>query len=225
MNNVINNNEVENLFIKFIADHLNKISGLSVEEKQDILKNAIKRAGLAAVRIPDEVLIIHGMMMEGSDRQCVLIGSAYLENELTKLLTSFFIGDEKINGLFEKEQPLSSFAARIDLSYALGLIPRGVRKDLRAISRIGRIVENDSQGTGLAGDEIGSLCNDLIYDVAPVENDSARKKIIRVVMGLASMIHNSMEKKMKCVPMNDKDVGAYRKRAEKLKAEVLQDCT
>ncbi len=226
MNKVINNNKLDQKIIKFIEDSLDKMTGLSIEDKKNILKNAVKKAGISPVQIPDDILIIHNIMMEGTDRLCVLMGSAYLENELTKLLDSFFIKDDKIiNKLFEKDRPLSSFSSRIDISYSLGLIPAGVRKDLHLISKIRHIVENDSSGIGFENDEITSLCNKLIYDVAPGDDDCPRKKIIRVMMGLASMIHNSREKQKKCVPMNDKNIDVQRKKAEKLKEEILKDCT
>lgn len=226
MNKVTNNKKLDGRVLKLIEDSLDKITGLSIEEKKKILKNAVRKVGISPVQIPDDVLIIHHIMMEGTDRLCVLMGAAYLENELTKLLDSFFIKDEKIiNNLYEKDRPLSSFSSRIDIAYSLGLIPAGIREDLHGISKIRHLFENASSGTGFGDEVVASLCHHLIYDVAPVEDDDPRKKIIRVMMGLASMIHNSMEKKKTCVPMKDKDIDLHRKKAEKLKAEILKDCT
>ncbi|HEV2382975.1 MAG TPA: MltR family transcriptional regulator [Terriglobia bacterium] len=72
-----------------------------------------------------------------SDRGAVLIGSAYLEQMVERLLRAKMIGNSKVvDGLFEPHSALSTFASCTGLVYALGWIGSQMHADLSAIRKI-----------------------------------------------------------------------------------------
>lgn len=77
-------------------------------------------------------------LLQESDRGCVLVGAALIDEVLEVLLRSKLesepiIVKEVVDPLFRRNGPLSSFWGRIQLSYALGLINRGTYDDLEII--------------------------------------------------------------------------------------------
>lgn len=80
-------------------------------------------------------------LFQESDRGCVLVGAALIDEVLEVLLRSKLESEprivrEVVNPLFITNGPLSSFWARIQLSYALGLINRGTYDDLEIIRNL-----------------------------------------------------------------------------------------
>lgn len=72
-----------------------------------------------------------------TDRGCALMAAAYLDDQLAELLKSFFVDDPNIaKRLLEQAQPLGTFSARIDATYALGLISQEEHKGLHLIRKI-----------------------------------------------------------------------------------------
>lgn len=75
-----------------------------------------------------------------SDRGCVIFGTALLSESLEELLrASFRRGPEDaklIDSLFEGYAPLSTFSAKLQLAYALGILPRHLREKIELVRRI-----------------------------------------------------------------------------------------
>src|ERR1700681_1012641 len=72
-----------------------------------------------------------------SDRGCVLVAAAFLDNALEVLIRAALIDDQKaLDKLVEYPGPCATFAARSDLAYCLGLIDTATHADLRTIRRI-----------------------------------------------------------------------------------------
>jgi DNA-binding MltR family transcriptional regulator len=75
-----------------------------------------------------------------SDRGCVIFGAALLNESLEQLLRASFRRapeDVKlIDSLFEGYAPLSTFSAKLQLAYALGILPRHLREKIELVRRI-----------------------------------------------------------------------------------------
>ena len=71
-----------------------------------------------------------------SDRAAAVLGGAALDHYLAEALKGFLVSDEETNELFGKYGPLSTFAARIDMAFALGLISADLKGDFNFIRRI-----------------------------------------------------------------------------------------
>lgn len=76
-----------------------------------------------------------------SDRGCVIFSAAMLEEDLESLLRAHcpsgpILVKEVIDPLFRGYAPLSTFAAKIQVSYAFGLIPEQLYKTLNLIRKL-----------------------------------------------------------------------------------------
>ena len=72
-----------------------------------------------------------------SQRAAAVIASAYVDQELEKVLRGFFIADERAsNELLGRMRPLADFSARIEAAYALGLISESEYRNLNLIRKI-----------------------------------------------------------------------------------------
>lgn len=67
-------------------------------------------------KIEDELINV------GSDRACVIVGAALLEDVLRALLAEYFTHKADSNKLFDHSGALGTFSAKIELSFHLGLI-------------------------------------------------------------------------------------------------------
>ena len=71
-------------------------------------------------------------------RVVAIVGGALLDNILTTAILARMrpISSTMQEDLFEGYGPLSTFSAKADVGYALGLYEEDVRKDLRTLNRI-----------------------------------------------------------------------------------------
>lgn len=76
------------------------------------------------------------VVREETDRAAAVLGAAYLDSLLEQLLSHYFIHDSVVEQLLKTDGPLGTFSARINASFALGLIPPGVQRDLHLVRKI-----------------------------------------------------------------------------------------
>jgi hypothetical protein len=76
------------------------------------------------------------LMRDESDRGCALIGGAVLDEALANLLTWRFVDRKVAHTLIDSRGPLSTFAARIDVTFALGLILGDTHRCLHTVKEI-----------------------------------------------------------------------------------------
>jgi len=81
---------------------------------------------------------IHSEVVGQSDRACAIVSGSMLEAQLEQLLRKSMI-EKPPNELFSTYGPLSTFAAKIDISTAMGLISKSERSDLHRIRKIRNI--------------------------------------------------------------------------------------
>jgi DNA-binding MltR family transcriptional regulator len=58
------------------------------------------------------------------------------EKYLEEYIAKKFVDDKAVAKLFEGFGPLSTFSAKIEFAFALGLLPRHVHTDLRTIKKV-----------------------------------------------------------------------------------------
>ena len=78
-----------------------------------------------------------GEFQDETDRACAVLAAAFLDRALGELLHGFMRDDPKVRErLFGRNHPLTTFGARIDLAFALGLIGTTEHHDLDLVRKI-----------------------------------------------------------------------------------------
>lgn len=98
-----------------------------------------------------------------TDRGAALVGAALLDSRLERLLLSHMlpgkIADDLVKG---GNAPLGSFSARINATFAFGLITTKERQDLNLIRGIRNEFAHSEHGLTFADQKIVGLCSSLI---------------------------------------------------------------
>jgi len=135
----------------------------------------------------DEVMVFRMSLNAETDRGCVLMSAAFLDNWLGNLLSSFFVDDERIVGDFlSPNGPLGTFSSRIDLAYLLGLISKKAHRDLHLIRKIRNDFGHKAEPLSFETDYIKSRTLQLYFDLSSEQRP--RQKFTRVVLGVLSQI-------------------------------------
>lgn len=90
------------------------------------------------IRRTDSLKQFHEMLSSESDRGCVIVSAAIFDDILSGLLKQKLVPSiDKKDELFDNgSAALSSFSARIDLAYRLGLLKRNFRSTLHLVRKI-----------------------------------------------------------------------------------------
>lgn len=98
-----------------------------------------------------------------TDRGAVLVGAALLDSRLERLLLSHMLLGKVAEDLVKGgNAPLGTFSARINATYAFGLITTAERKDLNLIRAIRNEFAHSEHGLTFADQKIVGLCSSLI---------------------------------------------------------------
>lgn len=119
-------------FLEDLASHDNPLPEIKLYSEA-LLDNLDEAADIGA---PQSVLSMGQIIVDESDRGCVLVAASFLEQELGSLLSAFFVEGDEAKQLLRVDGPLGSFSSRIDASLALGLISRDVGRQLHLIRKI-----------------------------------------------------------------------------------------
>jgi DNA-binding MltR family transcriptional regulator len=71
-----------------------------------------------------------------SDRGAAILAASFLDNEITKRLKGFLVEHRDMKDLFKGYGPLNSFSAKIDISFAFGLLTLEMKSDLNLIRKV-----------------------------------------------------------------------------------------
>ena len=96
-----------------------------------------------------------------SDRAVAILATSYLEVLLEKLLRTKLIQNPVVNRLFTGNGPLASLSARIDICYALGLMPDYVLQDLTLIRRIRNHFAHHLNEASFQDEAVINRCSEL----------------------------------------------------------------
>ena len=77
-------------------------------------------------------------LTEESDRAAAILAAAYFEDRLRDAIMTRFVALNRRDEIeiFKDYGPLSTFKAKVDIAFALGLYDRKIRKDLHTVRRI-----------------------------------------------------------------------------------------
>jgi Mannitol repressor len=98
-----------------------------------------------------------------SARSAAVLGSALLEDVMRLVILTRMpdLGEPEQDVLFFGSGPLSTFSARIQVAYALGLIGKKARHDLNTIREIRNALAHTSTELNFETPEVATLCKGL----------------------------------------------------------------
>jgi mannitol operon repressor len=98
-----------------------------------------------------------------TDRGAALVGASLVDNRLEQLLHAHFVNGAIANELLSKSanSPLNRFGARIQLSYALGLITKVEYREAEIIRRIRNAFAHRLHGLSFDDQQIAAWCRNL----------------------------------------------------------------
>ena len=97
-----------------------------------------------------------------TDRGCMLVAAAFLDNALEVLIRAAFVDNQKAAGrLLEYPGPCSTFAARSDLAYCMGLIDSSTHADLGTVRKIRNEFAHSHFLARFSSAKIKALCHQL----------------------------------------------------------------
>jgi len=115
----------------------------------------------------DEIIRIDSdPLLRESDRGCVLILGADIENILAKMLKEMFqaLGDLSSNEekrIFDHTGPLGNFASKISLAKAVGVIDKNLHDDIQKLRRIRNMAAHESDSFSLSNDNVRQITSSM----------------------------------------------------------------
>lgn len=104
-----------------------------------------------------------------SDRAAVILGAAKLDSLLAQILDRFLMPSlSSDDELLEGDSPLSSFSARINACYRLGLIRADFAKALHTVRRIRNSFAHDISGCSLDSGPQSDRVKSLLIQLRPL---------------------------------------------------------
>lgn len=97
-----------------------------------------------------------------TDRSAALLSTSFLDTVLEEVLKSFFVDDKNTDKLFQGYAPLSSFSAKIDIMYALGLINKDMLTDISTVRKIRNHFAHSWQDISFDKSPISALCTNFL---------------------------------------------------------------
>ena len=97
-----------------------------------------------------------------SDRAVIILAISFIENYLENTLKKRLVQHKSMNKLFEGYAPLATFSAKIDIAYAIGLIPENICTELHLLRKIRNISAHEDSKIDFSDTRIMNICNNLI---------------------------------------------------------------
>lgn len=142
----------------------NLSENLNTDEISPELRELLEKARTEKIKDPLRIEQVFADLIQESDRGAVLIGVAFLDFLLALLITSRMIDGktaDKLVGFENGTSPLSSFAVRTDLAYALGWIGPETHRELNFLRKIRNKFAHSHDVEGFEHQQIKSWCNEL----------------------------------------------------------------
>ena len=96
-----------------------------------------------------------------SDRSVVILAASFLEQTLEGYIRTKLVDAPPVSKLFEGYAPLSTFAAKIDIAFALGLIPIHIHDDLRTIKKLRNLFAHKPDSLSFSSSQVADICGNL----------------------------------------------------------------
>lgn len=96
---------------------------------------------------------------------CVLISGSFLDYALAAILKKFLIDGSTAAKLISTEGAIGNFQAKVDLCYALGLIPKNIMQSLSTVGQIRNLFAHQ-YSKDFDDAEVMKLCNAIAFPSA-----------------------------------------------------------
>ena len=96
-----------------------------------------------------------------SDRAAAVLIASFLEDVMAGKLRAILVDDKKVAKLFDGYGPLATFAGKIDMAFALGLLTPGMETDLNLIRKVRNHFAHSPRVTDFGDARVKSWCADL----------------------------------------------------------------
>jgi len=135
-------------------------------------------------QIPESFESLLANLQAESDRGCVLIAAAYLDDTLEMLLRTYFANDaasvrKAVDPLFSGLGPLSSLSAKTKLAFALKLIDPHQFHNLEMVRKIRNRFAHSFEGAALSSQELADQISSLILTDSAEERMKVRPETVQ----------------------------------------------
>jgi len=96
-----------------------------------------------------------------SDRAAALLAASFLENQIKEKLQDYFPCNNKIKEIFNAYHPLSTFAGKIEISYALGFLTDRMKADMLLIKKVRNYFTHHPEYVDFEAEPIRGYCTSL----------------------------------------------------------------
>ena len=96
-----------------------------------------------------------------SDRSVVILAASFIEQTLEGHIRRMLVDSPAVGKLFDGYAPLATFAAKIDMSFALGLAPTHVHEDLRTIKKLRNIFAHEAAAVNFDSQRVSDICSNF----------------------------------------------------------------
>ena len=143
-----------------------------------------------ADRLPD-VQAFRDSLDPETDRGCAITAASYVDDQLAEMLKVHLVDSKKlIKEVFAGSGALSTFSARIDLSFLLGHIAKAVQRELHLIRGIRNKFAHSSRPLSFTEPAIDQQCRALVYSHHPKSRE-ARAHFCSSATAVLAFIHVS----------------------------------
>jgi DNA-binding MltR family transcriptional regulator len=157
---------------------------------------------------PSEIIDLGNFARElqsETDRGAALVGTAVIDHYLVDVLRAFLISKSAAARLLDgMNAPLGTFSARIDATYALGLIGADEHSECHILRRIRNLFAHQRHGLSFIDEKIAALCSLLQGRLFSQTLYSPRDHFIESVLFLAGRLlsRSSRASKIKLKPQD-----------------------
>lgn len=150
------------------------------------------------------------------------MAAAYLDAQLEKLLKAYFVDDPNVaDELLGRSKALSTFASRIDMTYALGFIGPQTRRDLHLIRKTRNLFGHEYRPLTFEDQPISARCQELYHHV--FDKDFPPRKIFtRTVMGILAVIHIQLARARHAEIPDDIEIAEVKEVFNKVETELVE---
>ena len=96
-----------------------------------------------------------------SDRSVAILAASFVEQMLEGYIRKKLVDSPAVAKLFDGYAPLTTFAAKIDMTFALGLAPTHVHDDLRTIKKLRNIFAHEADALRFDSPRVSDICSNF----------------------------------------------------------------
>jgi DNA-binding MltR family transcriptional regulator len=131
-----------------------------------------------------------------TDRGCALVAASYLENRLKAVLQAQMVKHKAAEEIFDSQQALSTFSAKIKVAYLLGIVSHEVYSDLNRIRDIRNAFAHNLEIDSFVHARVAEKCallENVQQEWLPSDEQSpARKKFSKCAMAIEGILESCL---------------------------------